>query len=679
MVAHHQSDFAQDIGAYLARLGRNLRDDFRWPGWPAFLGRVAIGLFGLVAGTLLWLYFLDWNVMRGPLSRYLSHRMNREVKIAGDLKVHLFSWTPSASVGGLTIANPPWTGRPFAADVGRIAMSARMMPLIFGGRLILPSVEIDDPNVLVQRDASGRTNWDMHSDANSWAMPPINRFIITNGHVDIDDRVRRMTFAGTVNSHEQANAGDHAFELTGTGTLNGNTFLAEVHGGALIHVDETKPYLFTADLRSGTTHVAANGALTRPFHLNSFRAETTFSGPSMADLYYLTGLVFPSTPPYRLSATVTRDGAMYRFTNLAGTVGESDLHGAMEADTAQTPTFLRARLASKQLRFVDLGPLIGAPPVKAQTPGLPAPEVAPASQEHILPDAPLQVDRVRAMNADVIYDADTIKSQDFPLRTLHMHLVLNGGVMIIDPITFDFSKGKLGGRVKIDARKAVAIGDVDARLSGIRVEQFVKGDPPPLEGLVEARARLHTTGNSIHAAASTANGGVTFVVPDGKMRKAFAELTGINVLNGLGLMLTNDKSDTTMRCAVAKFDAVNGRLASEQIVLDTESVLIQGKGTVDLKNETMDMTVNGKPKELRIGRIRAPITLSGPLDHPSLGVKASAALGQGGIGAALGLINPFAAILAFVDPGLAKDANCAALAASAHAGPAPVKTPKSMH
>jgi len=31
----------------------------------------------------------------------------------------------------------------------------------------------------------------------------------------------------------------------------------------------------------------------------------------------------------------------------------------------------------------------------------------------------------------------------------------------------------------------------------------------------------------------------------------------------------------------------------------------------------------------------------------------------------LGLINPFAAILAFIDPGLAKDANCAPLLADA--------------
>jgi hypothetical protein len=54
-------------------------------------------------------------------------------------------------------------------------------------------------------------------------------------------------------------------------------------------------------------------------------------------------------------------------------------------------------------------------------------------------------------------------------------------------------------------------------------------------------------------------------------------------------------------------------------------------------------------------------------------VKGGAIAAQGGIGLALGLINPFAAILAFIDPGLAKDVNCAPLLADAKAKGAPVK------
>jgi hypothetical protein len=56
-----------------------------------------------------------------------------------------------------------------------------------------------------------------------------------------------------------------------------------------------------------------------------------------------------------------------------------------------------------------------------------------------------------------------------------------------------------------------------------------------------------------------------------------------------------------------------------------------------------------------------------------LGVKAGPIVQQGGIAAALGFLNPLAAILAFIDPGLAKDANCGPLLATAKAQGAPVK------
>jgi AsmA family protein len=54
-------------------------------------------------------------------------------------------------------------------------------------------------------------------------------------------------------------------------------------------------------------------------------------------------------------------------------------------------------------------------------------------------------------------------------------------------------------------------------------------------------------------------------------------------------------------------------------------------------------------------------------------VEAEQVLAQGGIVAALGFLSPLASIFAFIDPGLAKDANCGLLLAEAQAKGAPVK------
>ena len=53
----------------------------------------------------------DWNWFRGPVARIASARMHRQVTITGDLRVHLWSWQPSATVDGVHIANPDLGGR----------------------------------------------------------------------------------------------------------------------------------------------------------------------------------------------------------------------------------------------------------------------------------------------------------------------------------------------------------------------------------------------------------------------------------------------------------------------------------------------------------------------------------------------------------------------------------------
>ena len=83
--------------------------------------------------------------------------------------------------------------------------------------------------------------------------------------------------------------------------------------------------------------------------------------------------------------------------------------------------------------------------------------------------------------------------------------------------------------------------------------------------------------------------------------------------------------------------------------------------------------ITGHPKKPQLIRVRAPITISGPLDHPAIGVNAGSAIAQGGLAAGLAFVlSPLAAILPFVDPGLGKDADCGALLAQAKSQGAPV-------
>lgn len=87
---------------------------------------------------------------------------------------------------------------------------------------------------------------------------------------------------------------------------------------------------------------------------------------------------------------------------------------------------------------------------------------------------------------------------------------------------------------------------------------------------------------------------------------------------------------------------------------------------VALYAEKLDLKIKGQPKKLRLVRVRSPIEITGVLRKPKVGVEAEKVAAQGGVAVAVGaLLSPVAALLAFVDPGLAEDANCRALLSQA--------------
>ncbi|MES2896718.1 MAG: AsmA family protein [Pseudomonadota bacterium] len=647
----------------------------------------ALAWTGGIAGVILiavalFLILFDWNHLRGPISRFASARTGREVAIEGDLRVKLLSLKPSATVGKIRVGNPKWAGPGQTAQIERLHVQIDALPLL-RGRLVLLKLEAAKPNLVLLRDLQGRTTWDFSNGRKRdepLRMPPIRRFVIDEGRLKFTDAKRKIVLDASLNASETQGAANRGFQMAGKGSINAAPFLLKVVGGPLLNVDPDKPYPFDADIRTGATRVQAKGAIPEPFDLGRFAMNVTASGPDLADLYDLTGVTLPNSPPYRLTGRMSRDERTWKIAKIGGRVGDTDLAGDLTVETGRERPFLKADLRSKLLDFDDLATIFGGAPAvgKGETA---SPEQAAVArqmqaQHRFLPDATLKVDRVRAMDADVKYNAVSVRDAMLPLRSASVHVRLDAGVLTADPVSFDLPKGRIGGSVRLDARKDVPVTSVDLRLTNARLEQLIpiKTGGTPLTGSFVGRIKLTGAGASVHRAAANANGEVLAVVPGGEIREAFAELLGINVTKGLGLLLAKDKSKTPVRCAVAHFQVKDGVMTANRIVFDTGPVLGTGKGSIDLETERMDFRIEGHPKEARLIRLTAPITIKGPLTGPKIGVESGRAIAQGGFAALLATVAaPLAVVLPFVDLGLAKDAACGALIADAAREGVPVK------
>jgi hypothetical protein len=279
------------------------------------------------------------------------------------------------------------------------------------------------------------------------------------------------------------------------------------------------------------------------------------------------------------------------------------------------------------------------------------------------------------MDADIRFHADTVDAGPLPIRQMTLHARLDHGLLTLDPLTMTLTQGALAGSVRLDARGATPVTSINLALHNALVQELLPAGKgaPPMQGALEARARLTGAGSSVRAAAGAANGVVAVAIPQGQMRKLLAELMGVDVTRSLFLYLSKDQKPTPVRCAVAEFKAHDGVLTAQRLLIDTGDVLAQGGGTVNLRDETLNLRLNGNPKHFRLIRLAAPITLTGRLDAPKFGIDLSKAAPQAAAAVALGVFaSPIAAILPFISLGTAKDANCGALLAEAAADGAPV-------
>jgi len=579
--------------------------------------------------------------------------------------------------GALVVANPPWAGPGPLARAPRLVIETQLLSGMRDRRLALNLVEADGPDVRLVRDASGRENWRPTGGAKPrpLKLPPIGRLLISNGRLRYDDAGRPLHFLGTISSSERmTGAGNGVFELAGQGVLNRSPFFAIITGGPLIDVDRSRPYRFNARLQAGATKVAMVGAVAHPFDFSRLSGTLSVSGQDLSELNTITGLALPMSPPYALAGGFSRVGAFYALRRLHGRVGDSDLAGALSVDDSSGRPFLAADLASRRLRLVDLAPAFGgAPRNPAGHVVSPAERVIGArlrAEHRVLPDTPLNVTRVRGMDAKVAFTAQSVVAGKLLLHSLDLKLVLDHGVLTLAPVAIGLSQGDLSGSVRIDARGNTPFTTMDVRVANARLERLIsqKAGPPPLEGGLFGRARLSGAGASVRSAAAGANGEFSLVVPGGEIRQALAELLGIDATKGLFLLLTKNENQTPIRCGVADFQARDGVLSVRRIVLDTGVVLVAGAGDIDMRNETIDLRLAGKPKKFRLIRIAAPITVKGRWEAPKLGVDVGKAAGQLAVSGLLGaLVSPAALLLPFVSPGLAHNADCAALVAAAHA------------
>jgi AsmA family protein len=606
--------------------------------------------WGLAAGTLAAvLLALAASHARGFLLHVITTRTGRAARIDGPFELHLLTRHPALQAQQVAIGNPPWMAPGLTARAQALTLRLRWQLSLLP--LALERLEAQGVELTLVRDANGYANWHLGKEPGHG--PPLVRGLgVPDARVTLHDERRHLDFEGIVSAQDNSDLGDPAgLTVKGRGRLNGRAASIALDGEPLAAVRRGTPYHFSLLETSGDARLTAHLEVPQPFDLRSVHGPFEVSGPTFADLYYLVGLHLPETRPFTLHGSFERQLKRFVYRDMVAHAGQSDLAGTLQVDSSSGRPQVSGGLRSNFLQLSDL-----SRPAAATAP---SPEAAPQSPH------PFNVAALKRSDWNLTYRAETLKLGTQVLKPASAALSIQRGVVRAQQVQAGLAGGQISADARLDVTPRVPQGTLEVRLQELELADLAPPSHPGFSGRLSARAKLTGEGASFHDLLGTANGTAAALLPGGEVPKTAAELTSLD-LNGIMGALLKSREPTPIRCGVASFDIQDGVAAARSLLLDTQNVLITGTGQVHLDTQTLDLTLQGHPKHPRLG-LHAAVAIRGPVRHPEIRLAGKGELVQAGTAVGLGIaLTPLAALLAFIDPGLAHNADCAQLLEQVH-------------
>ncbi|UVL30019.1 AsmA family protein [Pseudomonas donghuensis] len=651
----------------------------------------------------------DWNRVKPTLNAKVSEALHRPFAINGNLTVR---WQRELEQGGwrawlpwphfiaedLTLGNPDWLKEPQIVGLKRVEFRLAPLPLLVQ-RIVIPRIDLNQPTASLKRLADGRANWtfdfgpkDEQAQPSEWVLD-IGAIGFDKGQVSVDDQTLKTRLdvlidplgkpipfsdiVGKASAQKAGSAQDYAFGLMVKGRYKGQTLAGTGKiGGLLALQDASQPFPLQADMAIGDTRIAVAGTLTDPRNLGALDLRLRLSGASLGNLYPLTGVTLPDSPPYATDGHLTAKlhepgGAVFRYEGFNGKIGDSDIHGDLAFVASQPRPKLTGKLVSNQLLFKDLAPLIGADS-NAQQKARGGASKQPAGK--VLPVEEFRTERWRTMDADVTFSGKRIvHSAELPFTDLSSHFVLDDGVLRLEPLRFGIAGGKLDAQVRLDGRSVPLQGRAQLSARNFKLKQlFPTFEPMKTSfGELNGDADISGLGNSVAALLATANGDLKMLINDGAISRGLMEIAGLNVGNYVVGKLFGDK-EVKINCAAADFGIKDGLATTRVFVFDTENAIVYIDGTANFASEQLDLKINPESKGVRLFSLRSPLYVRGPFAKPSAGVQALPLALRGAGMVALGVVaGPAAGLLALIAPSGDVPNQCTPLLEQMKAGKAP--------
>ena len=585
---------------------------------------------------------------------------------------------------GVTVANPQdWPADdPPLVDIGRLDLDLDLWAYLRHGQVVIPAIALQKPQVALRQHQDGSANYLLQLSSGSGgetsgsdgAATRIGDLRITDG--TIDAKLAKLRTDAVIGVATQGEGDDARIVAQAKGTYGGAPVEARFSGGALLSLrDASKPWPVSLQARNGATQVSLEGTLQDPVHLAGANLKLALAGPDMGQLEPLTGIPIPKTPPYKISGNLDFAEKRIQFRDFRGVVGNSDLEGTFDVDPTKQRPVLVAKLASRRVDLTDLAGFLGAEPKRAGkeavAQGAPTGGAAQGrstrqesvqsregSRATLLPDTPISLPRLNWADIHLTYRGHRIEGRSMPLDDLAVALDIVDGAVRLHPVSFGVGQGRIVLNAALTPQNDKTVrANVDIDLRRIDVGRLMAATHAfGGAGTISGTGRLDTVGTSFASFLANGNGGLRFGMAGGDLSALLVDLSGLQFGNAI-LSALGVPQRTKVECLVGDLPLQRGIMSVHAFVIDTGEGIINGAGSINMRDESLDLSLRTEAKHFTIGSLPTPIHIGGTFRSPSIRPGAEGAV-RGGIAAGLAAIFPPLAALPTIQFGVGDDHHC---------------------
>jgi AsmA protein len=590
-----------------------------------FLG-IAAAILGVLVLILIALPFLiPMESYRGPIADAASSATGRMVSIDGDLRLTIYPEL-GVSVGSVSLANAPGAREPQMINVDNLVVGVRVLPLL-SGRVEVARIVLDQPVIHLEMSADGTANWVISGNAASQDQTEtggsptiadrindfgIEELRINNGLITYYDSMTDTSAAlEDVDVALAMPSMDLPMNMEGALTYNGERLEMDAdiaRPRALLEAASTAAQIALASNVLNADfdgNIAASGETSGSVHMNipSLRMLSSWSGNPLPPGDNLGAL--------ELQADVAAGLDRVSFSGLRMTLDGMTITGDLSIDSSNPTLTLNGGMAIDRLDFNNYLTASGTDARTANAGGGAA-------------DAPLQLDLLKAVNADLTLAVGTLLFQNMTVEQAAMGARLDNGLLNAELREMSLYGGSGSGTLVINAREATPSFSHTLNISGTDVQAFLTDfmNIDRVTGTGTFNLDLTTRGSTQNEIVNALAGSGNIDFQNGALRGV--DLVAVastieNIVNTGGIgALTSGQSTTEFTEFGGSFIVQNGIANNDDFLMINPVVRVMGNGELNLAAQTLDFYLEPQPVAsgnvggVDISNIGVPFRVHGP-------------------------------------------------------------------